>query len=398
MARVVGRSAWVASIGFWAGALFITIGGGRSLGWLLLAGLILVSFSTMGALLGTRVSGNPIGWLFLGCGTVLAAATFFQAYSTWALRAVLPAGLAAAVAVHVIYGPLIAGVLAAMLLLFPDGHLPSPRWRPVARFEAATFAVFTALQAVGGGTLNQLDPSRSVQNPLSIGGPAAPAVDVLAAVSLGLILVMVTGSVVSLVRRFRRASGVTRQQLKWFGMAAMLVTAAYASGVVLWNVPGHWAVVTWPVMVALATGALPVATGLAILRYRLYDLDVIIRRTIVYTALVGSLAIVYLGGIYLIGRGLQTVIGQSGAFAVTLSTLAVAAGFQPLRARIQHAVDRRFYRAKYDAARTLDEFTGRLREQVDLDALNVELLEIVSATVHPRHASLWLRSSDRTRP
>jgi hypothetical protein len=396
VARAVSRSSWVASVGFWVGALLVTVGGGRSVGWLLLAGLILLPFSTMGAVLGTRVPDNPMAWLFLGCGTVVAAATLLQAYSTWALGAGLPAGLAAAVAVNVIYGPLVAGVLAAMLLLFPDGRLPSRRWRSVARFEAATFVVFTVAQAVGGGPLNQLDPSRSVQNPFAIGGRAAPAVDGLAAVSLGIILVLVAASAVSLVRRFRQASGASRQQLKWFGTAAILVSAAYGSGVVLWNVPGHWAVVAWPVMLALTTGTLPVATGIAILRYRLYDIDVIIRRTIVYTALVGSLVIVYLGGIYLIGRGLQTITGQSGGFAVTLSTLLVAAAFQPLRARIQHGVDHRFYRATYDAVTTLEEFTGRLREQVDLDALNVELLEVVAATVHPRHASLWLRSSDPT--
>ena len=391
-AGVAGLAGWLASVVLVAGALGVTIGGGRSLAWLVVTGLVLLPFATVGALLCSRVPQNPIGWLFLGCGAVVAAACLLQAYSTLALADGLPAGIEAAVAVHVIYGPLVAAVLAAMLLLFPDGHLPSWRWRPVAYAEAAVFAVFTVAQAMGHGALNQLDPSRAVSNPLGVSGRAGTAIDLIAALALVILFTLIAASAVSLVRRFRFAEGALRQQLKWFGGAATLLTAAYASGGILWNVSGRWALLTWIALFALATIALPIATGIAILRYRLYEIDVIIRRTLVYTTLLGSLALVYLSGIYLIDNALQTLTGQSGTLAVTLSTLAVAVAFQPLQRRIQRGVDRRFYRRKYDAVATLDAFTSHLRDRVDLDALEADVLDVVTVTVHPRHASLWLRA------
>ena len=244
-AATAAAAGWLASVVLVACALGITIGGGRSPAWLVIAGLVLLPFATVGAVLCSRVPRNPIGWLFLGCGEVVAAACLLQAYSTLALADGLPAGIEAAVAVHVIYGPLVAAVLAAMLLLFPDGHLPSRRWRPVAYVEAATFAVFTVAQAMSHGTLNQLDPSRAVENPLGVTGRAGTAIDVVAALGLAILFTLIAASAVSLVRRFRFAEGALRQQLKWFGGAATLVTAAYASGGVLWNVSGRWALLTW---------------------------------------------------------------------------------------------------------------------------------------------------------
>ncbi len=142
----------------------------------------------------------------------------------------------------------------------------------------------------------------------------------------------------------------------------------------------------------LSFALIPISIGFAVFRYRLYEVDVIIRRTLVYTTLIGSLAIVYLGGIYVVGDVLQTLTGQSGALAVTVSTLAVAAAFQPLRSRIQRAVDHRFYRAKYDASVTLDAFSGRLRQQIDLDALHAEVLTVVRDALEPSQATLWFRS------
>ena len=156
------------------------------------------------------------------------------------------------------------------------------------------------------------------------------------------------------------------------------------------RVPG-WLLVMQD-LALLSFALIPISIGFAVFRYRLYEIDVIIRRTLVYTTLIGSLAIVYLGGIYLLGDLLQTLTGQSGALAVTVSTLAVAAGFQPLRSRIQSAVDHRFYRAKYDASLTLEAFSGRLRQQIDLDALHAEVLTVVRDALEPSQATLWFRS------
>ena len=374
-----------------SGAYALALGGGRAVTWLVVTSAVLAAFTAVGVILCERVPANPIGWLFLGGGVAVAAACLLQAYSTMALGDGLPAGIEAAVAVHVIYGPLIAAVLAAMLLLFPDGRLPSPRWRPVALAEAATFTVFAVAQAMGNGTLNQLDPSRQVHNPLGLDGPGSWVVDAVAAAGLAFLFVLIAASAVSLVRRFRTATGELRQQLKWFGGAAVSLTAAYGSGGILWNASGEWAVLTWVALFALATGVLPVATGIAILRYRLYEIDVIIRKTLVYAALVGSLAVVYLAGVVGLGAIFRAVTGQSGALAVTLSTLAVAAAFQPLRGRIQRGVDRRFYRGSYDAAATLDALAVRLRSQVDLEVLHADVLAVVRVTVQPEHATLWIR-------
>ena len=189
-----------------------------------------------------------------------------------------------------------------------------------------------------------------------------------------------------MVVRYRRGTAVERQQLKWI-LAAFVVMIAL--GVVGSAIPEQIWFASWAL--------LPIAFGIAIFRYRLYDIDVIIRRTIVYATLVGSLALIYLAGIALIERILQAATGQSSALAVTISTLAVAAAFQPLRSRIQGAVDHRFYRRKYDTSQTLVAFTAKLRDQIDLDSLQREVLGAVQTTVQPRHASLWLRRSGEER-
>jgi hypothetical protein len=204
-----------------------------------------------------------------------------------------------------------------------------------------------------------------------------------------LVTVMVA-SLVSLMRRFRCATGVLRQQMKWFVGAAALFGATFLVEAPLWNTSREWAQVAAAGLFAVGAIALPIATGVAILRYRLYEIDVIIQKTLVYTAVIGSLALAYLAGIYLMDNLLQTLTGQSSALAVTLSTLAVAAAFRPLQRRIQRAVDHRFYRRKYDAAETLAAFAGRLRDQIELDALSSSVLAVVTATLQPSHASLSL--------
>jgi len=192
-------------------------------------------------------------------------------------------------------------------------------------------------------------------------------------------------SVASLVARYRRSASLERAQIRWFTITSLTVPIAVAAAQV--GVPGGKAVA------CAALIGLPVSIGLAIFRYRLYDLDRVVRRTLAYSVLVASLAAVYLSAIALLGAASRAVTGQTGTLAVTLSTLVVAAAFQPLRRRIQHAVDRRFARERYDAARTLEAFAGRLRDQVDLAALERDIENVVSGTVQPGHVSLWLRPS-----
>ncbi len=383
--------AWVVSTLLLAAAAILTVWDGGALGWLLTFGAVQLAFSSVGAVLSSRRAENPIGWLLLGYGVMAAIAIAGEAYSMRALQPApnsLPGGTAALVASGLIYPPLLFGLVVTLFLLFPTGRLPSPRWRPVARISTVAGTVFLVLHVFQHGMLNSIDPSQAVANPYGVTGPG---VGVPTAISAVIVLGVAAAAVVSLVRRFRRATGVLRQQLKWFGGASALFMVSLAvQSLWWWNVAATW---EWAVLALFATGsaALPIATGIAILRYRLYEIDVIVRKTLVYTTLVGTLAVVYLVGVYTVEAALRTVTGQSGALAVTASTLAAAAAFQPLRRRIQQRVDHRFYRRKYDAVATLDAFTSHLREQIDLDALRTEVLDVVTVTVHPRHVSLWLR-------
>ena len=237
-----------------------------------------------------------------------------------------------------------------------------------------------------------------VRNPLGVEalGPVLGAswLAILAVVA------MMVASAASLVIRYRRAHGLERQQLKWLAAAAAGVAVTYAVVVPLgvFIHPSSQHTPSWlgaaQTVSLLSFGLIPVAIVFAVLRHRLYDVDVIIRRTLVYAFLVAILAAVYLGGVTLVGGLLRAVTGGSGAIGVTVSTLAVAAAFQPLRARIQRAVDHRFYRGRYDAARTLESFSGRLREQVDIETVSGEVVDVVRQTLQPAHVSLWLRSPE----
>jgi hypothetical protein len=217
------------------------------------------------------------------------------------------------------------------------------------------------------------------------------------------VVAMMVASAASLVVRYRRSRGPERQQVKWLAAAAAGVAAVYAVVVPVGAVvdPSSQHTPAWLSVAQSASllsfGLIPVAIVFAVLRYRLYEIDVIIRRTLVYAALVAVLAAVYLGGVTLVGGVLRTVAGGSGAIGVTVSTLLVAAAFQPLRARIQRAVDRRFYRGRYDAARTLESFSGRLREHVEIETVSGEVLDVVRQTLQPAHVSLWLRSPEADR-
>jgi hypothetical protein len=268
------------------------------------------------------------------------------------------------------------GLLAFLLLLFPHGRLPSPRWRP---FAWATVAVYLALSlsaALSPAAIELYYPDATPPLRLAVSPVADAVFDTLLVGQLLLLAVALT----SLVLRLRRARGEERQQVKWFVYTVVSVVLVFASTTLVLG-EGY----LFPIF-----GLIPVSVAVAVLKYRLYEIDRLINRTLVYGLLTALLAGVYAALVFLLGYVLDPVTGES-SLAVAAATLAVAALFQPARRRVQRVVDRRFDRARYDAARTVEAFSGRLRDQVDLDTLAAELLGVVDQTVQPATASLWLR-------
>ena len=357
----------------------------------LMIAVVQLAFMTVGALIATRLPAHPIGWLYLGVGCVIAGGGAAEGYARRALHDhALPAGDAAAVVANVFEGAVLIGCLAAMLLLFPNGRLPSARWRLPARLGVVAFTGAVVASAFQPGTMNSVE----IANPYGATGVAATVVAVIEGICFPIMFALIAAAAVSLVLRFRHAQGELRQQLKWLVAAASLLGCTFVVSIPLWSVSASWGNIVWTLLFSISTTAIPVATAFAILRYRLYEIDVIIRRTLSYAVLLAVLAGIYLTGVALFGTLLRDVAGSSSGAVVTISTLAAAAAFQPARSRIQAAIDRRFYRSRYDAAHTLDVFSGRLREQIDLQALSNEVVEVVASTLHPSHVTLWLRSID----
>ena len=328
----------------------------------------IVGAPVLGGLIASRRPENPYGWLWLGFGLGLAFQLLGESYAAYALG-VEPGSLPAPRTISRLLA--LGGVLALalapfLLLLFPTGRLPSRRWRPLAWITAASGTGLFALILL-------------FDSPEQVGG-------VITAVTWVVVSALFAGiglSALSLVIRYRRASGVERQQLKWFALAAVLVASSFVGqllGEALWNL-----------LDAATTTALYVAVGVAILRHRLYDIDIIINRALVYVSLTALLALVYIGSVVGLQSLLRVLTGQEYTLAIVASTLAIAALFNPLRRRLQALVDRRFYRRKYDAAKTLAAFNARLREETNLDSLSNDLVEAARGTVQPAHVSLWLR-------
>ena len=341
----------------------------------------LVSAATVGAVLASRRPAHPVGWLLLTLGASVVAAGVAAGYAKYGLL-VRPGALPGAAYAAVYQGVDVviwAACLAFVLLLTPTGSLPSPRWRWWAKVAVAAPLV----AVVSSATLPFERPYQLVANPLAVPALTDPlrAVAGLALVVTGLAILVAAWS---LLVRFRRAGGVERQQLRWVALAAALTVLA-ALGIVAAAATGMVAASDWLLGVCLAL--LPVAIGAAILRYRLYDLDRIVSRTVAY----GLLTVLLGGGYAVVVLGLGQLLGRRSSLVVAGATLAVAAAFQPARRRIQQAVDRRFNRRRHDAARTIAAFSTRLREQVDLDTLTAELLAVVYQTMEPTRASLWLR-------
>jgi hypothetical protein len=347
--------------------------------------LAVLSAATVGAVLASRRPRHPVGWLLLALGASVVAGAVTEAYASYGLLArpgALPAARWAAVYTD---GSWVAwpALVGFVLLLTPTGTLPSPGWRWWARTAAAAAVLAAALRP---GTLDA--PFESVPNPIAVGAVPLQVAAYLAAV-VNILAVPVAG--VSLVARFRRARGVERQQLRWVALAAGL-SAMAAAVVLLGMATGTEALYGWATGVYVAV--LPLAIGAAIARYRLYDLDRIISRTLAYAMLTVLLG----GGYAAVVLGLGQLLGRQSSLVVAGATLAVAALFQPARRRVQDAVDRRFNRRRYDAARTIQAFSARLRDELDLGTLTGELLAVVDQTMQPTRASLWLRQPVRSSP
>jgi hypothetical protein len=343
-------------------------------------------FAAVGALLVAKRPDNPIGWIMSANALIVG---IFPACESYAAYVMSTSGRPDALAVAGVWANswywylLLALTFVYLPLLFPDGRLPSRRWLPVAVLPGIGVAGIAILGALTETLRGQTFDYR-IDNPIGIEGLGyVEDLQAFAVLGGGALAIGTVGSVLSVVVRFRRSRGTERQQLKWFLYAAAPIVAFPA-------------IESLPLIVSgLLTGwvlvGLPAAIGIAVLRYRLYDIDLVINRTLVYGPLTAMLVLVYFGGVVGLQAALRTVTGQESTLAVVASTLAIAALFSPLRRRVQGLVDRRFYRRKYDAAKTLAAFNARLREETDLDALGDDLVGVVRETMQPEHVSLWLR-------
>jgi N-terminal 7TM region of histidine kinase len=343
----------------------------------------LLTFSVVGTVLVRRYPDNPIGWLLCASGPLFGLMLFSSNYTENYILAKGETGGFADFALWIgtWVGPIAYSLVTAFLmLLFPTGHLLSRRWRPVARLAAGS----VALVALGSVFRRELDDYPQLVNPYGVGGALANILD--AATGIGWILfsasVLLAG--VSLIARFRKSKGVERQQIKWMALAASFLLVAQVSWFVSEELGSY--------MTGLAFMAIPIAVCVAILRYRLYDIDLIINRTLVYGLLTAVLALVYAVGVVGVGGLVREVTGQEGnSLVVAASTLVVAGLFRPARTRIQAFIDRRFDRSRYNAQQTIVDFSAKMREQIDLDSLTSEMTNVIRETVQPTHVSLWLR-------
>jgi hypothetical protein len=348
-----------------------------------------MAFVTVGAVVASRRPENLVGWLLLAIGFEVLLGSFVAGYAEYALlvrSGSLLGGVAAAWLAEWLFVP-VFHLLTLLLVLFPDGRLPSRRWRPFVWLVVITALVAVFARAFSPGPLEGFP---GTPNPLGIEalGGLLPMIESTWEV-VGLVLVVVVATA-SLFVRVRRASGVERQQVKWLLYAATLLSFAGLLSLIVGPIGTGWVGL---VLITVGFLSVPVAIGIAILRYHLYDIDIIINRTLVYATLTGTLALVYFGGVTATQAHFRTVTGQEQLpqLVVVASTLVIAALFNPLRRGIQSFIDRRFYRRKYDAAKTLEGFSTKLRDETDLEALRGDLLSVVRETMQPAHISLWVR-------
>ena len=356
------------------------------------------AFAVVGAILVAKRPTNLIGWIMASVALMVA---IFNAGGVYATYVMLMRGQPDALAVFGAWTAnwywflMLALALIYLPLLFPDGRLPSRRWLPVAVLAGIAMLGFVLPRALADTLPVNEAPEHRIDNPIGIEGLGpVENLPIFGVFLNGVLIVAFVGAAASVVVRLRRSRGVERQQMKWFAY----VTVVFVGGSILASAIGEVTGVRRLedisfVLSLVALVGLPIAVGVAILRYRLYEIDLIINRTLVYGSLTAMLAVVYFGGVtatQAIFRAL-TSQEQQPQLAIVVSTLVIAALFNPLRRRIQSFIDRRFYRRKYDAAKTLEAFSAKLRDETDLDALSDDLTRVVRETMQPAHVSLWMR-------
>jgi hypothetical protein len=386
---VLAWSLWLVSFGCCAAGLVVELVGTRPL---TVAGLaegaafalsFPLGYASVGLVLTLRRPANPIGWLFAASGLLWSLWIPWDVWIGQLLRAGRPLPLAAqlaAVTGEFGWAPAIALGITLPALLLPDGRLRSPRWRVVVVTAVVGASVASLAGSLMPGQLQETEVP--FDNPFGLGGAAGTAASVLTLTAVVLHWASLPAALASLVLRFRSSVGVERQQLRWVAAGAALTMSGLLLGAVV-AAAGYAAVL-----------CVPVAVAVAVLRYRLWDLDRLVSRTVTYALVTGLLVLPYLLVVPAAGR----LAAGTGSLGVAAATLVAVAAFAPLRRRVQELVDRRFNRRRYDAARTVDRFAVRLRDQVDLDAVRAELLVAVDQTVQPTQASLWLRAPAATRP
>jgi hypothetical protein len=356
--------------------------------------LVLLGFVALGILVVHRRPGNPVGWIIASVGVTAVASGFLEGYGVYALFTEpgrFSGGETTAWLSTLIFIPVLFAAPAMLFLLFPNGNLPGRRWRVVF-----WLVILTTCSTMAGAGLNPVlndAPFKGVANPLGVDPPRA-LFQTLSNIGWPGMTASFLVAAFAMILRLRRSRGVERQQLKWIAAAAVVLPLASAAGVFSYYL-GYETVGS--LLATFSFVPILFAAGYAVLRYRLYDIDIIINRTLVYGVLTISLILVYVGGV----AGTQTAFrfltgqDQQPQLAVVASTLAIAALFNPLRRRVQGLVDRHFYRRKYDAAKTLEQFSSKLRDETDLNALRADILAVVRETMQPEHVSLWLREPER---
>jgi hypothetical protein len=394
-ARAAARLAWslcvACLVGLGGYLLLYVLNGTAGLGSLPLPAALTFTvvgalFAVVGALVASRQPDNKVGWLLLAAGLCIAVNSLGESYARYALVTApgsLPGGLYAAWIQAALFGTV--AILGIFLpLYFPTGRLLSRRWRPILWAGIGYLVCAVVGNNLQPGPVEWLPGAAPAPNPVVYLPAAKPLFEVILVLSAPCFLVGVGGAIAALVVRFRRAQGIERQQLKWFTYAAALAPLS--------PLAYEYARPVWPVLLALTLPLVPISIGIAILRYRLYEIDRIINRTLVYGLLTVLLGLCYAAGslVFVLVAGVGS---DPPSWLVAGATLAAAAIFRPARRRIQTAVDRRFNRRKYNAAQTIQAFSTRLRDQVDLDTLATELLAVVDQTMQPTQVSVWLRPS-----